>query len=117
MAEPAAVDPGTQPSPPTTPTPPPSPPPTTPPEPKEEPGEKQSLLNEKPPVVAPEKYEDFKVPEGYTLDGEVGKEASAMFKELNLPQEAAQRLVDFYVKQTQEAFDQPYKAYIDMRES
>lgn len=77
-----------------------------------------SLLDQKPeekPQGAPEAYAEFKVPEGYTLDPEVAKEVTGIFKELNLTQEQSQRLVDFYTKQTQEAFDQPYRAYDEMR--
>lgn len=47
---------------------------------------------------APEKYEAWKVPEGYELDAGVAAEAEPIFKELGLTQENAQRLVDFYAK-------------------
>ena len=54
---------------------------------------------EKPQEGAPEQYEDFKLPEGYTLD-EDGKTAmSELFKGLNLSQTAGQKLVDAYVEQ------------------
>lgn len=66
--------------------------------------------------AAPEKYEAFKVPDGFTLDEKVATEAGALFKEAGLSQDAAQKLVDFYTAKTQEAFQQPYKAYKDMRE-
>jgi hypothetical protein len=45
---------------------------------------------------APEKYEDFKVPEGFTLDKALVEKAAPVFKELGLSQEKAQKLVDFY---------------------
>ena len=45
---------------------------------------------------APEAYTDFKVPEGSELDKEIIDKALPLFKELNLPQEHAQKLVDFY---------------------
>ena len=79
----------------------------------------QSLLNEKSPegAGAPEKYEDFKVPEGFTLDEDVAKNATTLFKELNLNQSNAQKLVDFYVKETKEAFDAPFNAYVDTRQA
>ena len=48
------------------------------------------------PVGAPEKYADWKLPEGYTLDAGVGEAGSKLFKELNLPQDQAQKLVDFF---------------------
>src|SRR5258708_4608855 len=56
------------------------------------------------PTGAPETYADFKVPDGYTLDADVAKEATTIFKALNLGQDQAQQLVDFYVGKTTEAF-------------
>ena len=44
---------------------------------------------------APEKYEDFKLPEGVELDTAMLEQAIPIFKELNLTQEQAQKLVDF----------------------
>lgn len=92
-------------------------------EPKVEPKDGTTLLTKKDdgakkdePTGAPEKYEAFKVPDGFTLDEKVSSEASELFKKHNLPQAAAQELVDFYTAKTQEAFQQPYKAYKDMRE-
>jgi hypothetical protein len=62
---------------------------------------------------APEKYEDYKVPEGFTLDPEVKTKADALFKGLGIPQEGAQKLVDLYRELTTEAFQAPFKAYQD----
>ena len=59
----------------------------------------------------PEKYSDYTVPEGFTLDADVKSEADAVFKELGLTQEQAQKLVDFQVKHTTDAANQPYNAY------
>lgn len=75
----------------------------------------KSLLNQTDDVV-PDKYSDFKVPEGYELDGEVSKEASALFKDMKLSQGNAQKLVDFYIKQTQESNDAPYKLWEQTQE-
>lgn len=47
---------------------------------------------------APEKYEDFKLPEGVTLEAEVAGEIAALGKELNLPQEQAQKVADLIAK-------------------
>lgn len=77
--------------------------------PAEKPGDKAAQAG------APEKYEAFTVPDGYELDAKVAEEAGAIFKELGLPQAAAQKLVDFYAKQTGEAFEQPMRAYEEMR--
>lgn len=46
------------------------------------------------PQGAPEKYEAFKSPEGLTLDTKVMDEFTAAARELNLPQDAAQKMVD-----------------------
>src|SRR5258705_2652378 len=51
---------------------------------------------ETPPTGAPEKYGDWKLPEGYALDTGVSEDGSKLFKELNLTQDQAQKLVDFY---------------------
>lgn len=47
---------------------------------------------------APEKYEDFKLPEGYEFEGEAKDEVLAAFREMNLSQEKAQRLMDTHVR-------------------
>lgn len=64
--------------------------------------------------AAPEKYEDYKVPEGFALDPEIKKEADAIFKGMSLSQDQAQSLVDFYVAKTKESAEQPYAAYKEM---
>lgn len=46
--------------------------------------------------VAPEKYEDFKMPDGVTVDAKILTEFQPVLKELGLPQAAAQKVVDFY---------------------
>lgn len=105
--------------------PPESPPSTTPTEtqPPTEGTEPKTVLNEqtaKPPTEtkpaegAPEKYADYKVPEGYVLDPEVKTKADDLFKGLGLNQDQAQKLVDFYTSETKEAFEAPFKAYQDM---
>lgn len=43
---------------------------------------------------APEKYEDFKAPQGVSLDADVVKGFSEVAKELNLPQDKAQAVID-----------------------
>jgi hypothetical protein len=76
-------------------------------------GQKEPPKTEEKPG-APEKYEDYKVPEGYTLDPAVKTSADTLFKELGLDQASAQKAVDFYIKQTTESFQAPYKAYQEM---
>jgi hypothetical protein len=52
----------------------------------------------KPEDVVPETYEDFKAPEGVTLDTEISDEFKVMAKELKLPQGKAQKVADLGVK-------------------
>src|SRR5882724_7681074 len=68
---------------------------------------------EKPPAGAPEKYEDFKLPDGYKMDETASKEVTAMFKELNLSQDQAQKLVDYYGANLLKTAEAPYKAWAD----
>lgn len=70
---------------------------------------------EKPATAAPEKYEDFKLPEGVKVSDAVLGEATGLFKELGLSQDAAQRLVDFHVKQQQAAADAGPREYERVR--
>jgi hypothetical protein len=50
------------------------------------------------PAGAPEKYEAFTMPEGYALDENLLNEFAPVLKELNLPQAAAQKVMDFAPK-------------------
>jgi len=88
----------------------------TPEAPKEEPPAEPKPEDKKPDAAgAPEKYADFKVPEGFKFDEKALTEATAAFKELNLTQEAAQKLVDTYAKNTQQAIEAPYKQWADLQ--
>lgn len=51
-----------------------------------------------PDVGAPETYEEFTLPEGFSLDDEVKEEISGMFKSMNISQAGAQKLIDAYLK-------------------
>ena len=53
------------------------------------------------PQGGPEAYEDFSVPEGVELDAELLGEFKNVAKELNLPQDAAQKVTDLGVKLAQ----------------
>src|SRR6266403_5822536 len=81
---------------------------TPPPEPPVE-------LKPEPAPGAPEAYTDFTLPEGVKLEGETLKSAQELFKSLNLPQDGAQRLVDFHLGQIRAATEASSKAYEDMR--
>ena len=51
--------------------------------------------------AVPEKYEDWKMPEGFALDSEIGGEFGTTAKELGLSQEQSQRLADIGAKLVQ----------------
>lgn len=76
-----------------------------------------SLASGKPPAApgAPEKYEDFKLPEGVELKGDQLKAATDLFKQVGLSQEAAQQMIDFHVNQIKSISEGPAKAIRDMR--
>lgn len=82
----------------------------------------KSLLNEpekegdKPKVEGvPEKYEPWKLPEGFTMDEAVSTKVNDTFKELGISQEAGQKLVDLYAEQIQGAINAPVESYLDLR--
>ena len=66
------------------------------------------------PQGAPEAYEDFTVPEGVELDAEVLGEFKTVAKELNLPQDAAQKVTDLGVKLAQKWAAESQQATSDM---
>jgi antitoxin component of RelBE/YafQ-DinJ toxin-antitoxin module len=72
-----------------------------------------SKAEAKPAEGAPEKYEAFKVPEGFELAEAVQAEAGTLFKELGLTQANAQRLIDFYTAKSQESVQAPFKLWED----
>src|SRR5215475_1881377 len=105
-------------------TPTPTPTETKPPEPKpttetKSEDDKSSLLNKdvkkEAAVGAPEKYEPFKIPDGFEITEDSAKEVNTLFKDLNLSQEQGQKLVDAWAKSNLEANDAPYKAWEDLQ--
>lgn len=64
---------------------------------------------------APEKYTDFKLPDGVTVNKEVLEKAQGLFKSMNLSQAGAQQLMDFHAAQLKDAIEAPMKAFIDMK--
>lgn len=44
---------------------------------------------------APEQYGEFRMPEGFVLEGETKEKVTGLFRELNLSQESAQKLIDY----------------------
>lgn len=66
----------------------------------------KDAAGDKPKEGAPEKYDDFKVPEGaQELDKAKLEEFLPVAKALNLTQEAAQKLIDFYAKTQADAIN------------
>ena len=53
---------------------------------------------ENPDIGAPESYEDYNLPEGFTLDNEVKEQVNELFKGMNISQAGAQKLVDLYLQ-------------------
>jgi len=77
-----------------------------------------SLLNEPtPPPVAPSEYSAWNLPQGWELQEDAGKEINSMFKEMSLTQENGQRLIDSFIKYTNESQSRPYQVYQDMRQN
>ena|SRR5215472_13787936 len=106
-------------------TPPPEPPKETtpatptPPTPSDTTKQGETLLNEKAKPAeltgAPEKYADFKAPEGYEFRAETMPGAQTLFKELNLSQAGAQRLVDFHAAELKAVLEAPQKVWEETR--
>lgn len=65
------------------------------------------------PTGAPDAYEAFKMAEGYEIDAELLGEITPLFKELNLPQDAAQKLIDFTPKLIEKATLQATAAFLE----
>lgn len=67
------------------------------------------------PTGAPETYAEFKFPDGRTADKALVDEASALFKEANLTQDQAQKLVDLYMKNAQGVADHALGQFQDIQ--
>jgi hypothetical protein len=69
------------------------------------------------PVGAPEKYADFKLPDGYQFDKPALDQALVTFKEMNLTQDQAQKFVDLYAKHSLEAASAPYREWANLQKT
>ena len=72
------------------------------------------------PVVAgegdvPETYEDFTLPEGMAMDEANLEAATGVFKDLNLTQVQAQKLVDLQTSMTSDLVDQQAEAFSQLK--
>jgi hypothetical protein len=64
---------------------------------------------------APEKYDDFKLPEGFTVDAKELEEVQGLFKEANLDQSTAQKMIDKWTGKQTAAAEANAKAWTDLR--
>lgn len=63
---------------------------------------------------APEAYEDFTIPEGYEIDQATMDTFKPLAKELDLTQDQAQKLVDFYNDGAQKSTEESQTYYSDL---
>jgi hypothetical protein len=68
------------------------------------------------PKGAPEKYEDFKMPDGVEVDKALLETATPLFKDANLPQEVAQKFVDFFAQYKANAVEAQAKQWNETRD-
>lgn len=68
------------------------------------------------PTGAPEKYDDFKIPEGVSVDPEAIKSFHGVAKELGLSQENAQKLVDYQAGLMKKMDDAASAGYQEMQQ-
>ena len=66
--------------------------------------------------TSPETYSDFTMPEGLELDAAAVELATPLFKELNLSQEDAQKVVDIQAKLVQEGARKQADAFSQLKE-
>lgn len=89
-------------------------PPTDAPKPGEGQGEGTKEGDDKgKPQGAPEKYEAFKMPEGFAVDEQLLGEFEPTLKELGLTQEAAQKVIDFAPKVIEKTVQQTTAKVLD----
>lgn len=81
----------------------------------EKPAEAEKPKEAAKPEGAPEKYEDFKAPEGFEFDKATVEKAVPLFKELGLSQAQAQKLVDFQAQNSIDNSQAALQAVKDMR--
>jgi len=71
----------------------------------------QPQAERRPAAATPDAYADFALPEGVQPDTQLSAEFKALAKELGLPQEGAQRLVDLYAERAREAAEGPTRLW------
>jgi hypothetical protein len=65
------------------------------------------------PAMTSAPYADFALPDGVSVDAATLDEARGLFAEAKLPQEAAQRFVDFYAGKIQALAEAPHRAWAE----
>lgn len=88
---------------------------TPPADPAPAPAEPKPADASKPEV--PSEYAEFKLPEGFTFEGETLTKAKGLFKELGLDQAGAQKLVDFHTAAIKDSAEAPFKLWSDTQEA
>lgn len=58
---------------------------------------------------APESYADFILPDGMSADAKMSEDFTALAREMNLPQDQAQKLVDLYAGYLRDMTDEPVR--------
>lgn len=76
-------------------------------------GDKAPDKSTEPTTGAPEKYADFKAPDGFKFDDKFLPQVQTAFKDLNLSQDQAQKLVDLVGPKFAELANGPAKAWSD----
>ena len=66
---------------------------------------------------APENYEDFTIPEHFTMDDAGREEANQLFRQLNLSQKGAQTLIDAWVKKATDMQEAQLNQLADQRKA
>jgi hypothetical protein len=92
-------------------------PPSTTAEPPKPPSDKALLNEDQKAAGAPEKYTDWKLPEGFQMEQKDSAQAGDLFRSLNLSQDQGQKLVDFYAQHVKQEVDKPQQVYQDMRKT
>jgi hypothetical protein len=72
------------------------------------------VLGAEAPAAAPA-YNDFKLPEGITVDGEALKSASALFADSGLSQEQAQKFIDLAASREKAHAEASVRAFADLQ--
>lgn len=78
-------------------------------------GDKTEEGSDDEPKGAPEQYEEFKVPEGYTVDDKALEEFVEFAKGRDMTQDQAQEILDYYTKNLETMFSQQAEAWENTR--